>query len=118
MSSVPGVTPCAQCVGNGCAAAGCNLSCEYFPNGCNTIVSGFRAGDEEPLFDAPAGFGLFNISDELKKQGVENGDVLTHINKRNLYGTLTSFIKSTEGMAKGTVLWIRKSDRTRLEITL
>jgi hypothetical protein len=128
---VPGTYSCAQCVNNrDCAQATCNLSCEYFPNGCQTIVSGFRKGEMnltekptvEPLFSGVFGSGaameLRTVRKDLAEKGIAVKDFLTHINGEYVGASLQRLAEQSWQLDKGSKLTFTKADGKQLEITL
>lgn len=119
MSAGGVVTWSAQCVNSVCEVAAPNLGCEYYgSSGCNTVVSGRRASKPKvSLFEAVDGFRIEGIDDELRAAGVTDGDVLIFVNNQKV-DTSEKLIEATSSMPKGTVLGIRKRDRTLLEVTL
>lgn len=120
----PGVYSCAQCVGGrNCAQGPCNLSCEYFGNGCMTIVAGFLFNEidaqgkptAEPLFSGIPGIPLRTVREDLAALGVEVGDVLTHINHEYIGGNLERLAELSANLKKGDVLLLwRKGERVEV----
>jgi hypothetical protein len=122
---VPGVYACAQCIANNCYQGTCNLSCEYFPNGCQTIVAGFffnelekdKKPTAEPLFSGVPGVPLRTVRADLAALGVEVGDVLTHINDEYIGGNLERLTELSASLKKGDVLLLwRKGERVTVTL--
>ncbi len=112
-----GVTACAECIGRSCVTAGCNLSCEYGSSWCNTVVSGFMKGNSKPLFTGVYGYPLYGIDERLTGKGIEEGDLLTHVNDEYIR-SLDELAKATEAIDAGTTFRIRKRDGRRIEVIL
>ena len=123
MQEAPVVTACAQCVGSNCAQATCNLGCDYGGSGpgqwCNTIVSGLLAGNPKgkKMFTAVFGMPLRKVCDEWKALGIEDGDILTHVNGTYLKD-FDLIAKLTLDMPAGTEIAVRKTDDSRLVVRL
>lgn len=126
----PGITHCAQCISTNCVSAACNLSCEYFPNGCMTIVSGFKSGEMEkameakdddtaplPLFTGVPGVPLRTVRSDLAALGVQAGDELTHINNEYIGGDINRLAELSPALKKGDslILW-RNGKRVDVEL--
>lgn len=125
--SEPVITSCAQCVGRDCASAPCHLGCEYGNGWCQTVVSGFMAGeignlmDDDtkplPLFTGVMGLPLRTVRPDLAALGAQVGDILTHINNEYIGGDINRLAELSPALKKGDslILW-RNGKRVDVEL--
>lgn len=123
-----GVTPCAQCVGDTCANANCNIDCEYGTGWCNSIVRGGGGGGvfnrAEALkvglefYDHAAfiNFRVIRNNSMMEAAGVPLGSTVTHVNGVYL-DNLNDFAAAVLDL-RGKKLRLIVQDGSAVEVTL
>ena len=115
-----GRTKSAKCEDSVCVQATPNLECEYGDGWCQTHVMGGGGGNPDEsvwLFEATPGLRVSLVAPRLEALGLEQGDVITHINGKNLH-SLERAAALAANIQAGTELRITKADGARLRITV